>query len=582
MPKKVTQQEFIEKAKLVHGNKYDYSLVNYINSQTKIKIICPEHGVFEQRSSNHLLGIGCSECGKISENFKRRLNTKEFIEKAKKIHGDKYDYSLVNYITNVIKVKIICSEHGEFEQTPCSHLSGNGCRKCGSKLKAFNYSKDQQKFIQEANKIHNNKYDYSLINYINSKTKIKIICPKHGIFEQGPSNHLQGSNCPECSKIRNARSNTKEFINRANKIHNNKYDYSKAVYVKSINKIKIICPKHGEFEQNPSSHLAGKGCPKCKAELTTINLSKSTQKFIQEANLVHNNKYDYSETNYINNRIKVKIICHKHGEFEQNPKAHLNGSECPKCVFIVRGLNKRLDVNEFIGRANQVHNNKYNYSKVNYIGVNNKVIIICPEHGEFIQSPNNHLKERGCPKCNGGIPLTQQIFINRSNKIHNNKYDYSETIYTKVINKVKIICPIHGEFIQSANDHINGKGCPRCNESKGEKAINNFLTEQNIQFNPQYRFKDCKDKKTLPFDFYLPNYNICIEYQGQQHYKPIERFGGKEQLKYVQKHDRIKRKYCKDNNIKLIRIKYTDNTIKVLQDNLKEILNGRVFKTDTR
>jgi hypothetical protein len=184
--KRLTTEQFIEKAKAVHGDKYDYSLVDYRNAKTKVKIICPEHGSFEQTPNNHLSGNNCPKCSD------KKLNTEEFIEKARNVHGDRYNYSIVVYNNKQTKVKIICPIHGDFEQRPDSHLNGNGCPHCGRKTKTT------KTFIRESNIVHNDKYNYSLVEYKNNSIKVKIICPEHGSFEQTPSNHLSGKGCPKC------------------------------------------------------------------------------------------------------------------------------------------------------------------------------------------------------------------------------------------------------------------------------------------------------------------------------------------------------------------------------------------------
>jgi hypothetical protein len=192
----------------------------------------------------------------------KKRNTKQFIEDVKKVHSTKYDYSLVKYINNRTKVKIICPEHGIFEQRPYSHISGQGCPKCGGTCK-FTIND----FIIKSKEIHGNKYDYSKSNYIDSITPIKIICKKHGIFEQLPSNHIHHNNgCPLCANIIKGESvklNTKLFIKKSKKVHGNKYDYSLVDYINTHTKVKIICKKHGIFEQQPNSHLNGRGCNIC-------------------------------------------------------------------------------------------------------------------------------------------------------------------------------------------------------------------------------------------------------------------------------------------------------------------------------
>jgi len=193
--KRLTPEQFIEKAINVHGDTYNYSLVYYKNNATKVKIICPIHGTFEQIPNSHLKGQGCKKCAIIKNNDKQRSTKGEFIKKAISVHGDKYDYSLVDYVNIRTKVKIICPEHGIFEQQPHSHLKCSGCSKCA----IIKIRSTTQQFIEKAIGIHNNKYDYSLVDYKNTRTKVKIICPVHGIFEQTPHNHLSGQGCNKCA-----------------------------------------------------------------------------------------------------------------------------------------------------------------------------------------------------------------------------------------------------------------------------------------------------------------------------------------------------------------------------------------------
>jgi hypothetical protein len=196
----------------------------------------------------------------------KKLTIEEFIEKSNKIHREKYDYSKVNYINNYIKIIIICPKHREFLQRPNSHLNGCGCPVCGFISSNKTRSKSASKFIKDAKNIHKNKYNYSKVNYINSHTKIKIICKKHGRFFQLPLNHLRGEGCSKCRyeniKILKPKSESK-FIKECKKIHKNEYDYSKVNYIRAHTKIIIICKKHGKFYQTANHHLQGNKCPKC-------------------------------------------------------------------------------------------------------------------------------------------------------------------------------------------------------------------------------------------------------------------------------------------------------------------------------
>ena len=199
---KLTKEEFILKAREIHGNKYDYSKVEYINALSKINIICPEHGEFWQKPNSHLNNNGCPRCGNTNASKKNALNKEEFILKARQIHGWKYDYSKVEYKNNRTKVCIICPKHGEFWQTPLSHLYGNGCRKCSSEKLSKERIKKNKDWINEAKKIHNNRYSYEKTVYTGYMKKVIITCPIHGDFEQLSYNHLQGKGCPKCRKSR--------------------------------------------------------------------------------------------------------------------------------------------------------------------------------------------------------------------------------------------------------------------------------------------------------------------------------------------------------------------------------------------
>ena len=196
---------FLDKSKIAHDDKYDYSLVIYVNTKTKVKIICPEHGIFEQRPDSHLIGKGCPNCSK-----SKKSNKVEFINKAKIKHNNKYDYSLVEYNGSKIKVKINCNVHGIFEQQPVEHLSGRGCRQCSNDR----FRDTLPDFKNKSNLTHNNKYDYSLVDYENSCTPVDIICSEHGIFKQTPNNHISKKNdCPSCSlKYDKSEREVKDFI----------------------------------------------------------------------------------------------------------------------------------------------------------------------------------------------------------------------------------------------------------------------------------------------------------------------------------------------------------------------------------
>ena len=293
----------------------------------------------------------------------KKVTTEDFVNKAILIHGDKYDYSKVEYINNSTKVCIICPEHGEFWQTPNVHLKKSGCPQCFK-----NRLKDTtESFIEKAIIVHNSKYDYSKVEYVNSQTKVCIICPEHGEFWQTPAHHINKVGCPMCANVKKGKKNflgLNNFIKRANKVHGDKYDYSKVEYINANKKVCIICPEHGEFWQTPSCHInACQGCPKCYG-----NVKNTFEDFVIKARKIHGDKYDYSKVEYKGNKTKVCIICPEHGEFWQRPNCHLSGHGCSKCnsskmemeimhlleqnniQFIFQARKKHLDELNFLGR----------------------------------------------------------------------------------------------------------------------------------------------------------------------------------------------------------------------------------------
>lgn len=196
--KKKTNEEFIKEANKVHTNRYFYNKTKYINAKTKVIITCNLHGDFEQKPNNHTNGQGCKECALLMLSSHKKLTNGEFIEKSKKLHGDMYDYSKVEYINSHFAVTIGCKLHGFFERTPNSHLQGQGCRVCGLERSGKSRRLKNEDFIKKANEVHNNHYLYNKTSYIKSNVNIIITCPTHGDFYQKPNGHLNGRGCIDC------------------------------------------------------------------------------------------------------------------------------------------------------------------------------------------------------------------------------------------------------------------------------------------------------------------------------------------------------------------------------------------------
>ena len=287
------------------------------------------------------------------------------------------------------------------------------------------------------------------------------------------------------------------------------------------------------------------------------NLEGRKNNFITKANSLFNYKFDYSNINYINNDTNIDIFCKEHGIFKQSPSNHLKYG-CNKC----RPKSEKYYL-DFINKSNEKHNNKYTYVKESFISIKYKVSIICPEHGKFEQFAFMHKNGSKCPKCDIKIrannqKLDKNLAIQKLIDVHGNRYDYSEFEYIKFSSIIKIICKKHGIFKQRYDVHLSGCGCNSCNNSLGEDKISKYLDNHKMKYKREYKFEDCINITKLKYDFYIEDMNTCIEFDGIQHYKPIEYFGGLERFEYMKKCDNIKNLYCLENKIKLIRISYLD------------------------
>jgi very-short-patch-repair endonuclease len=407
-------------------------------------------------------------------------------------------------------------------------------------------------FIEKCEKIHKNRFDYSLVEYKKSKEKVKIICREHGEFYSSPLVHLRtkSGGCPKCIGYKSI----DYFKELSNKIHNFKYDYSLVDIRNTRSHVKIICNNHDEpfiFKQTPYCHINRKqGCPLCAGKY-----SYDYKEFINKANKIHNFKYDYKylEEDYKDNKTKVRIVCKEHGIFIQSPNAHLMPRGCNTCA--------RRDfksIESFITESNKKHNSKYDYSKVNFVSVKSDVIIICPKHGEFEQNAYNHVLGSGCRKCSECEKYTQESVLDKFKEVHGDRYDYSLVNFKSIREKVEIICKKHGSFLQEAFSHYQNQGCPKCKSSKGEERIMKYLISNKIQYEYQKKFEGLKNQKYLPIDFYLPDYNLCIEYDGKQHFQPVEVRGGTESFEILKENDSKKAHFCQNMGINLLRIAYYD------------------------
>lgn len=376
------------------------------------------------------------------------------------------------------------------------------------------------------------------------------------------------------------RKTTEQFVQEAKVIHGDKYNYDLVEYQGNKIKVKIWCNKcHKLFYQTPDTHLHNHGCPFC------VGQNKTTESFVEEAKQIHGNKYNYDQVEYINEDTPIKIWCNTCGKFfYQTPRHHLKKCGCQKCANKNRAIRQSLTVDGFINKSKNIHGNKYDYTYVDYKNSYTKVKILCKKCNIiFEQLPIHHMRGSGCPNCfYNERKKTQEEFIKESIGIYGDKYSYDFVNYINNRTKVKIFCNNCKKFfIHTPDYHLHKGGCPYCSpKSKGEETIRKILENNNINFVEQKKFQNCRDKNPLPFDFYLPDYNLCIEYQGEQHYKPNmficlckSKEKGIKNFSKQRLHDEIKKKFCKNNHINLLEIKYNDNINEVLN---KAIINKEV------
>jgi len=357
------------------------------------------------------------------------------------------------------------------------------------------------------------------------------------------------------------------FLVKARLMHGDKYNYQKVEYKDSKTKIIITCLMHGDFIQNPPDHLSGNGCQQCSIDRRAKKRRLTLKDFLEKAKFKHGDKYNYNKVHYLNNNTNIIITCPDHGDFKQTPNNHFEGKGCNACGRLSTISKQRYDISEFIQKANIVHDHYYNYSKVQYDGAFTKVRIICPKHGEFMQSPGGHLNGKRCSKCANKaaalkITRTKKEFVTQANEVHGNLYDYSNVKYKNNLSKVTIICVKHGSFSQTPKDHLAGCGCPLCKESRGEKNVRLWLERNNIKFLVQWGDHDCiLNFRVARFDFYLPDFEMLIEFDGVQHFEPV-RFGGMSDKKAREHYERqkivdeLKDAWAAKNNFKMVRVSY--------------------------
>jgi len=439
--------------------------------------------------------------------------------------------------------------------------------------------------------VHNNKYSYDKVVYVNYDTNVIITCPIHGDFEQNLYSHSKGNGCRKCRSVtmsKKMRKGKEDFVNKSNVVHNNKYSYDKVPDTFRIRgKVIITCPVHGDFPQVADSHKRGCGCPYCAGK-SGVNKDKGHE--IRKKRLEGKLLKDFNgKVKLINLPKKVEgkeiiLNCDIHGRVVKSKLDISRGRFCGECL---KTINRKNFLSNELDKMLKHHNNKFEYLDYNHLSMGNrrvgKLTIRCKEHNHiFKQAKSDHLRSKygGCELCIKQYKNTrlkeQEILLEQFKLVHGDLYGYDNVIYENSEKKVWITCKKHGDFAQTPNSHLSGSGCPKCKHSAGEKLIQNLLKKMDINYITQKTFYGCLNDKTnkhLPFDVYVPEFHTCIEFDGYQHFIPIENWGGEETLREVQYRDQIKTKYCEVNEINLLRIPYT-----LSRNEIVDILNKQFNK----
>jgi len=531
-----TKEEFIQDAKKVWGNQYDYSQVDYVNNKTKVVIRCKKHNVtFEQRPFDHVVmkQRRCPQCQeeiKEKVRMRRATGTEEFVRRAKEKFGDRFDYSEVEYVNSNTPVKITCVKggHGAFMMRPHTHLTSTyGCRKCGLEATAKSQRTSKNMFLERAQQQFGFKFDYSQMRYTDYNSPVTIICKEHGKLEITPFLHLlyPSGGCKECRKeIQSAsirKMTTEQFVEEAVSLHGVKYDYSNAKYTSYGRPVSLRCLRHNlVFDVSPESHLKGKGCPLCEQEEIAM--------------------YEEGKNEAIQRRCDYRKI---QEEKRKRSKEIIQGRPSKNYTWDV-----------FVGTAKLIHGDDYDYRFVEkeFVNTLTPVTIICKRHGAFLQKPRKHLLGQGCPRCIGRLRTTES-FIEEAEEVHKGHYYYDKVKFVDYATPVTITCKIHGDFKMRPLKHLRGEGCPLCQTSKMELEIVAFLQSHlSTPMELQKHFEWLRIKQRLALDVYLPEYKIAIECQGEQHFVARPVFGGTEALKQQQERDRIKNELCKQHGIQIL------------------------------
>ena len=458
------------------------------------------------------------------------------------------------YVGANVPIMHHCLKHDVFWKTaPTNILSGKGCKKCKSDAISKARHKTHEQYIEELEKVNPN--IICLDKYVGADTPTLHKCLIDGYeWKPRPHNLLNGRvGCPKCSQ--RFRRTNEDYVKEVHETY--PYIVPLEEFQGMTVPILHICNKHNiKWKTSPNNILQGHGCVKCGGEKITSAFAKTTEQYIKELKKINPNIV--LEEDYINSSTPILHKCLiDNYMWKVSPVSILNGTGCPKCYNHIK-----LTTESYKQRLVEKNSNIIPLEE--YVNMNTPILHKCIKHEiEWKTSPSSVLNGGGCCICkkekqHASLCKSHERYVNELKNINGNILPLEE--YVNSLTPILHKCTIHNyNWKVAPSNLLSGHGCPKCTTSLGENKISEWLENHNVKYEYQKRFSDCKDKKTLPFDFYLPDYNTCIEYQGRQHYEPIEYFGGLEALNYRQYHDELKKEYCKNKDISLLCISFKQN-----------------------
>ena len=572
--------DYLEKIKnVVDCSDLDFSQVEYKGSQEKIEIICKKHGKFKAIPANMLSKkSGCPKCG---QSNRANLGADEILSRLTKVHGCKYKFEIPLDAITKTKINFICPEHGEQTAKIGDLLKGSECRECSIKKRAAKKTLTTEQWIKKAKSIHGDRYDYSKAVYKSARTKLIVTCKEHGDFKIDPSNHIHlKRGCKICSggNFFNADNSKKrltqtQFLQRANKVAPVNLDFSKSVFHDTRTKVVVTCKIHGDFEILPSNLFQGANCRECAQTQAGRKRRVSKKDLIDRLKTKFGNLYEVDKNSVVKATSPIQLKCKTHGWFEGLIGNLLNSSGCPSCqnqrAAAIRSKQAKLSKSEIIKRFTKLHGETYSYSSSVPDGINSTIKILCHKHGYFMQKVSIHMQGKGCPDCGYEKRrvnqfLQQSEIYSRLKELHGDLFIYPPNLGLELRGEVPIICREHGVFHQSLRAHLDGNGCSQCSQSLGARRVSHWLNEHEISYEVEAQIPAGKKGLPLRADFFLPEHNMYIEYDGEQHFKPIAFFGMDEKTSISvfneqKERDLAKENWILDNGFELLRIRFDQN-----------------------